>query len=55
MTLKTYGRMNPASTVAEECIPGEPEKKSIISPVANDKRSNNHDGISKGKRRINII
>ena len=23
----------PARTVAEVCIPGEPEKKSIISPV----------------------
>jgi hypothetical protein len=46
--------MNPASTVAEVCIPGEPEKKSIIRPVANDNKSNNHDGISTGKRRINI-
>jgi hypothetical protein len=55
MTLKTYGRTNPARTVAEECIPGEPEKKSIIRPVENDNRSNNHEGISKGKRRINII
>jgi hypothetical protein len=36
-------------------MPGEPEKKSIINPMAKDKRSKSHDGISIGKRRMNII
>jgi hypothetical protein len=53
--LRTYGRTNPARTVAEVCIPVDPENKSIIRPVAKDKRRSNHDGISIGKRRINII
>jgi hypothetical protein len=47
--------MNATRTVAEVCIPGEPEKKSIMSPVTKDKIRSNHDGISIGKRRINII
>jgi hypothetical protein len=41
--------------VADECIPGEPEKKSIIRPVAKDIIRRSHDGISTGKRRINNI
>jgi hypothetical protein len=52
--LRIYGRTNPARTVAEVCIPGDPEKKSIMRPVEKDNSSSNHDGISIGKRRINI-
>jgi hypothetical protein len=40
--------------VAKECIPGEPDNKSIIKPVKKDNSSSSHDGISIGKRRINI-
>jgi len=41
--------------VAEECIPGELQKKSMVIPKPNDTKSNNHDGISTGKRRMNMI
>jgi len=53
--LNTNGRKNPARTVAEECIPGVPEKISIVNPVKKDKISNIHEGISTGRRRMNII
>ncbi len=55
MTLRTYGLINPARTVAEECIPGEPEKKSIMPPVKKDKRSRSHAGVSTGRSIMNII
>jgi hypothetical protein len=50
-----YGRRNPANTVAEECIPGDPENRSMMIPVANDNSSRSQEGISTGRRRINII
>jgi hypothetical protein len=55
ITLKIWGRTNPARRVAEACIPGEPQKKSIISPVKKEIIRRSHEGISNGRRRMNII
>jgi hypothetical protein len=33
-------------------MPGEPEKRSMISPVKNDTTSRSHDGIPAGRIRI---
>ena len=55
MSLRTAGLTNPARTVAEECIPGDPEKKSITDPVRNESTSSSHAGMSTGKRRMNIM
>lgn len=55
MSLRTVGLTKPARTVAEECIPGDPEKKSITAPVRKETTSNSQAGISTGKSRMNII
>lgn len=54
MTLSANGRTKPARTVAEVCIPGEPQNISMTAPVPNEISSKSHEGISTGRRRMNM-
>jgi len=52
--LRTYGRTNPAATVAPAFIPVVPVKTSIIRPVKKEMIRSSHPGISTGRSIINI-